>query len=251
MNQNDFTPRPEEYIHRYFLVASHCNAQQELSLAMLVRQIIDVAVEHANRIHVGYSDLQSIGALWVLSRITIKIDRMPRIEENYSLLTWVESFSRIFSERNFVILDGSGRPVGYARTLWVGINLETRRPADLSQLVVGRDLTSPRECPFEAQPKLREFTEATDIEHYRFVPTDIDFNRHVNSTRYIELILNQWSLDFFDRHSISEFDIAYKSEAHYGDRAAIKMIRDERAAQIQIDGETGCYCLSKIRFSRR
>lgn len=240
-----------EYAHEYQLVASHCNAQQELSLPLLIRQLIDVAVEHANRLHVGYSDLLKINALWVLSRVTLKIRRMPRIEERYTLITWVETFQRIFSHRNFLMVDADGNELAWARTLWVGIDKDTRRPADLSALTEGRDFTSGRECPFAEPPKLREFTEVTDFEHYRFVASDIDFNRHVNTARYIELIVNQWSMEFYDRHYVADFDVAFKGEAHYGDKVAIRIAREGSGARLQLDGEDKCYCLANITFGER
>ena len=231
---------PREESHDYFLVASHCNAQKELSLSMFAQQLIDVAVCHANSLNIGYSRLKSIGALWVLSRITMAMRRMPRIEEHYRIVTWVESFHRMFSHRNFVVIGESGEVLGHARTLWVAIDETTRHPADLSGLIDDEDVISTRECPIPMPSKLRELREATDIEHYRFQTTDIDFNRHVNSTRYIELILNQWSLDFHDRHSIVYFDINYRNEAHFGERASIRMQRDEGAGKVQIDGESHC-----------
>ncbi len=242
---------PREEAHSYFLMASHCNAQKELSLSMFAQQLIDVAVQHANSLKIGYAALKKINALWVLSRITVAMRRMPRIEETYTIVTWVESFHRMFSHRNFVVYGENGEELGYARTLWVAINSETRHPADLSGMIDDSEVIGKRECPIPMPTKMREFRDATDIEHYRFQTTDIDFNRHVNSTRYIELILNQWSLDFHDSHSIVYFDINYKNEAHYGERASIRMLRDESSAKIQIDGESHCICMAEIRFAPR
>ena len=64
-------------------------------------------------------------------KLTIEVRRMPRINEDYSLTTWIEGFNRHFSERNFE-LRASGVTIGYMRTVWVAINVATRRPADLS-----------------------------------------------------------------------------------------------------------------------
>lgn len=241
----------KEYVHEYFLVASHCNAQKELSLSVLAEQIIDVAVEHANRIDIGYARLLTINALWVLSRVTIELRRMPRIEEHYRLVTWIENFHRMFSYRNFTILGEDGEEIGHARTLWVAIDKDTRRPADLTALVEGRELESPRVCPVKQRQKLREITTASDIDHYTFQTTDIDFNRHVNTVRYIELVINRWSLDFYDHNQIRLFDISFRHEAHYGDRAIIRMKREENGALIEIDGENTCVSIAEVRFAKR
>lgn len=241
----------KEYIKEYFLVASHCNAQQELSLSVLTEQMIDIAVEHANRIDIGYARLLTINALWVLSRVTIQMVRMPRIEEHYRIVTWVENFHRMFSTRDFLIVGEDGKSLGFARTLWVAIDKDNRHPADLTPLVEGRDLESTRPCPVPLRPKLKQFHQGDDIDHYTFRTTDIDFNRHVNTVRYIELVLNRWSLDFYDTHRITLFDINFRHEAHYGERAIIRMQRDTDGALIEIDGENSCYALSEVRFAPR
>lgn len=58
---------------------------------------------------------------------------------------------------------------------------------------------------------------------YRFTYCDIDFNRHVNSSRYIELLLNQWSLAFHDRNRLTRFEIAYIHEAYYDEQVDVRL----------------------------
>lgn len=238
----------KEYAHRHFLVASHCNAQKELSVPVLVNQLIDAAVEHANRLGVGYADLRKIGAAWVLSRISLFIERMPRIESTYVIITWVEQFNKMFSHRNFVILDGDEKPIVWARSLWVGIDVETRRPVDLSVLVEGRDIISGREMPYEALPKLRPLSPEDIMGEYRFTFTDIDFNRHVNSTRYVEVILNRWSLAHYDSNRIAGFDISFRHEAHYGDVATVYRRDCETLSDVELRGEGATFCIARIKW---
>ena len=42
-------------------------------------------------------------------------------------------------------------------------------------------------------------------------------NGHINSVKYIEHVLDLWSLDWYKQYSIKRFDIAYVAESHYGD----------------------------------
>ena len=41
---------------------------------------------------------------------------------------------RLFTDRNFAILDKEGKALGYARSVWAMISMETRKPADLLTL---------------------------------------------------------------------------------------------------------------------
>ncbi len=209
------------YTHRYHLTAAQCNAQCELAPAQLVQQIIEVATEHADALGVGFERLQHDGNLWVLSRIAIEVHRYPRLLEDYSLTTWIEGYNRHFSARNFELRGHHGEVLGYARTIWVAINMHTRRPADLSGISYIADTVTDYRCPMSVQGKIRPADPPQIVHEYRFRVSDIDFNRHVNSARYVELILNQLDLSAFDECCLSRFEIEYKHEAHFDDMVEV------------------------------
>lgn len=209
------------YTHAFRLTAAQCNAQRELAPAMLIQQIIEVATEHADLLGVGFKRLQEDGNLWVLSRIAIDIHRYPRLLERYSLSTWIENYNRHFSERNFELRGEDGEVIGYARTIWVAINMHTRRPADLSGISHIAETVCDHPCPMARQGKIRPQDPPQIVHNYTFMVSDIDFNRHVNSARYVELILNQFDLPTYDDFYLSRFEIEYKHEAHFGDEVEV------------------------------
>ena len=49
---------------------------------------------------------------WVLSRLAVELENMPCQYEGYSIQTWVENVYRLFTDRNFAILDKEGKAVG-------------------------------------------------------------------------------------------------------------------------------------------
>lgn len=211
----------KEYTRHYNLTAALCNAQRELAPAQLVQNIIEVATEHADALGVGFKRLSADGNLWVLSRIAVEMKRYPHIFEDYCLTTWIEGYNRHFSERNFEIRTAAGEVLGYARTIWVAININTRRPADLSSISYISDTVSGKECPIARQGKIRPVDPPQIVHEYTFRISDIDVNRHVNSGRYVELILNQMDLADFDECFLSRFEIEYKREAHYEDTVEV------------------------------
>ncbi len=204
------------YTHAYRLTAAQCNAQSELAPAQLIQQIIEVSTEHADLLGIGFARLEADGNLWVLSRIAIEMTRYPSLGEHYSLSTWIEGYNRHFSERNFEIRAKGGETIGYGRTVWFSINMTTRRPADLSSIADIARTVSDHPCPIAKQGKIRPVDPPQTIHPYRFVVSDIDVNRHVNSARYVELILNQFSLQTFDECFLRRFEIEYKHECHFG-----------------------------------
>lgn len=223
-----------------FLVASRCNGQRCLSLQELVRELIDLATDHANLLGVGYARLAESDMAWVLSRLSVEIEKWPEMHSTYTLTTWVESFNRLFSSRCFELREGGGDgPVrGYIRSVWAAIDVASRRPADLTPLTRLAEVASDKECPIAPHPRLR-MPETGSVRDYTFMATDIDCNRHVTTARYVELTLDSLTLDDYDREEIARFDITFTHEALAGQRAVIVTAPDAEGALVTAitDGE--------------
>ena len=206
----------KEYSKTYYLSAGECNPQAELPLPLLMNRIIDVATMHANEWGVGYERLIADNYAWVLARVTIEMERYPKVNENYTLTTWIEDYNHLFSQRNMAISDHNGETIGYVRTIWMVINLSTRQSVDISQLSYIRDNINDRPCPIAPQSKLLPVKDGLARAHV-FKYVDCDFNRHVNTVRYLELLLNQFSLEHFDDNFVNRLELAFLKETHYGE----------------------------------
>lgn len=214
---------PRKYVRRQELTAADCNAQFELPLPALVQLLVEAATDHANRIGVGYDRLAADGHAWVLMRLTLEIERMPAVGEVFEIVTWVDSFTRRFSTRDFA-LSVDGHRLVRARSVWGVINSSDRTPASLEGLEVLERLADPQ--PEGPAPCRRvrpaDFAEPTATAPYRVVVSDIDTNRHLTSARYISLLLDMWTLDDFDRRRITQFEVSFGREARYGDELVVE-----------------------------
>lgn len=241
------------HAHTFHLTAAQCNAQRELSPAMLTQLIIECATEHADILGCGFQRLQADGMAWVLSRLAFEMKRYPGIFEKFTISTWIENFNRHFSQRNFdIVATDTGETLGYARSIWVAIDLKTRRPANLENISAIAETVTDRPCPIAPPAKLRQLENPAHRREYRFRISDIDFNRHVNSARYVELMLNSLTLDDFDRNILGRFDIDYKLEAHFGDTATVSSTLTPEGvmdSEIDVDGRT--VTLSRVQLIKR
>lgn len=244
---------PIEYSHTYFLTAGECNAQQQMPITLIAQRVIEVATEHANILGIGYTDLIKLNAGWVLSRMSIEMTRYPKMNEEYSFTTWIEGVNRMYSERNMEIQDGKGDTIGYVRTIWVAIDMETRRPCDLTNISWPANIIGDRPCPIAKQSRLMPVNteEATLSAQHRFKVSDIDFNRHVNSVRYMDAFLNQWNLEHYDNNDIARFEIQYLRETYFGDKAHIITKCTENIAETEILVNETANCRAKIEFKSK
>lgn len=242
----------KEFTQQYHLTAGECNPQLEMPLPLLMSRIIEIATLHANNWGVGYAHLIQENQAWVLSRVTIEMKRYPRVNEAYSLTTWIEDYNRHFSLRNMEIQGADGETLGYARTVWVVINLATRESVDISSLSYIRENISERQCPIAAQSRLRLQQETRSVEH-TFGYVECDLNRHVNTIRYLELMLNQFDLETYDTCQVQRMEIAFMKETRYGETVMVKVDgSNPQNCVLSIDDSTGVsHCRGRLVFEPR
>lgn len=218
------------YKETFFLSAGETNAEQELSLPLLTAKLIDIATAHANELNIGNPDMRHLSAGWVLSRLTVEMYRYPKVNETYTLSTWVESFNRHFSERAFSISSENGEVLGYARSVWMVMHTITHTNVGLSHLKIHDDIIVGNKPPIDRQAKHIEIIESdktngnltntlpmTDkIYDFSFKYCDLDSYRHVNTVRYVTLLLNRFSLEQMDSTYVTRMELSFLHEGKYG-----------------------------------
>ena len=120
----------ENKVGTYPFVAEpfHVDFMERLTMGVLGNHLLNCAGFHAAERGFGIATLNENHYTWVLSRLAIEMEEMPRAYEKFSVQTWVENVYRLFTDRNFAILNQEGKPIGYARSIWAMISMETRKP---------------------------------------------------------------------------------------------------------------------------
>lgn len=240
------SPLPKQYTKTYNIVASDCNAQREVTLPFLANKILDVATEHADILGIGYADITPNNQAWVLARLAIEMERYPAPYETLRIETWIEDFNKHFSERNFCMLDAEGNIYGYARSVWFVIDLTTRKSLDISPFSRLQESISDRVCPMTRIGKVKPILSGEGFIH-KVKAGDIDYNRHFNSGKQIEHIVNLIPMYDLDTKYINRFEISYMNEAHFNQELSLQRFEeapDNYAAEMKpVDGGAAiCRC---------
>ncbi|EJX01659.1 acyl-ACP thioesterase [gut metagenome] len=229
----------------------HVDFNGRLTMGVLGNHLLNCAGFHASDRGFGIATLNEDNFTWVLSRLAIELDEMPYQYEHFSVQTWVENVYRLFTDRNFAILDKDGRKIGYARSVWAMISLNTRKPADLLTLHGGSivDYVCDEPCPIE-KPSRIKVASKVPLDTLTAKYSDIDINGHVNSIRYIEHILDLFPMDLYKTKRIRRFEMAYVAESYFGDE--LSFFRDEVSphefyVEVKKNGSE-VVCRSKVIF---
>ena len=209
-------------IGRYNFLAEpfHCDLNNYLFIGHLGNHLLNAADFHSSDRGYGMAYLNTIHRTWVLSRLVIELNQIPKAYEKFIVETWIDSAMRYFTSRNFKITNNDGRIFGYGKSIWAMIDTETRQPSDILSVregLINEYVDKDYPCPIVKPSRVKIDDNAELVRTIETHYNDVDINGHINSIKYIEHVLNLWDLDWYREHQIKRFEIAYTSESHQGD----------------------------------
>jgi len=222
-----------------------CVEPQEVDFSLritwtaLSERILNTAGVDAHSKGFGVDAINKENYSWVLSRIAFEFDRRPLEYEKYTITTWISDYGRLMSTRNFTLTDASGAVFGRVVSQWCMIDLSTRMPADLRKIASSHDeAVVPDPSPAEKPRKVLPVETERSVDH-PVVYSDIDFNRHVNTIRYIEMMLDLLPLEFFGTERALRLDVNFLHESVYGDLLRIGCARSDDGVSFEIRNQAG------------
>lgn len=182
--------------------------------------VLHAAGEDADRKGFGLRDLNCSNCSWVLSRVAMEFDRWLTQYERFSVRTWVNEVGRLMTTRNMVLTDERGERRGAAVTQWAMIDLDRRTPVDIRANLDYAAAIREEPSPIEKPQRILRVTPVRTVAH-RVSYSDIDFNRHANSMKYMEWMFDLLPLEYITERTLARVDINYHHEARYGELLTI------------------------------
>ncbi|MDR2955045.1 MAG: acyl-[acyl-carrier-protein] thioesterase [Prevotella sp.] len=219
------------------------------TLPMIGGFILQAATKHAEERGFGYSDMTSQKRVWVLSRLAIEVFEYPKNDTVLAIKTWIVGVNRLFTERHFQLENSEGKILGYGRSIWASIDLETRKPSNLQELEgLSEYIHAERQAeidPIAKIPALKDNYE--QVCDFVVKYSDVDINKHLNSMKYIEHFIDVFDIEMFIEKEIRRIEISYISEGKYGTKLDILKREEEPYKYIleMRDGDTGV-CSTRI-----
>ena len=220
------------------------------TIESLCSDLLNVAGVDAKHKGISADVLMQDNRSWVLSRMAVEIDRQPEQYEEYHIDTWVNPHaSRLISPRNFELIDNNGVVFGRAVSQWCVIDFEKRMPVSLEEvghLFEGKFCDDPSPC--EAPRKIRGIEPSVTRQH-KVMYSDIDFNRHVNTMRYIRMMLNTLPIEYLTDCRPMRLDIHFAKECRLGEVLTIGYEQREDLSLFEIrNGEGAVACTAAIEW---
>jgi len=206
------------YRKKYTVHVNDIDFKSQLKLSSLFVYLQDMATEHAYNIGVGRDALLTkYGIIWVLNRAVVEIIRHPVFKEEITIETWPEQPDKVLFNRNFLVYDKDGNIIIKAFSQWVVIDCETRKLRRSSVLEESFPKVD-RERPVSSVLNKIKPVGQLDLSYKKTVGySDIDINEHLNNARYIDYIMDCFSMDLHKKYNARSIQIDYLHEALPGE----------------------------------
>ena len=222
--------------------------QGKVTFPTLFNYLIHAASLHAAEHGFGFKEMTDKETAWVLSRIAIEMDTYPGLAEEIIIHTWVDEVNKFFTCRNFEIQNAKGESIGLARSIWAAIDMQTRKPSllDVDQLT---PYLEDRPCPISKPGKIKPIEATTEGTPYRVKYSDLDVNKHLNSAKYIEHLLDLYPIEKFEKQDIQRFEIMYIAEGMYDMQLHLHRAEEDPQTDIlAVCNDGKAICRAKIRW---
>jgi len=204
--------------YRFGIDAYTTDFRGKATLPLMSSFILQVATKHAEERGFGYSEMTARNKAWVLSRLIIEMFEYPEKDNELNAVTWVADANRLFTERCISFEKLDGKQIGFARTIWAAIDIETRRPTNVLELEGLLDYKVEQKIPVEGAKKIPPIKDMEPAGKFTIRYSDIDINGHLNSMKYIEHFIDMFDMEMFKAKDIYRFELNYTHEAHFGSR---------------------------------
>lgn len=200
------------YDESFILRPRDCDLNEKWRPSAILETMQDAAGAHSTLLGCGREELVKNNIVWVLSRCELHMDRFPSVGEKITVHTFPTPTRICFFPRYYIFTDERGEMIGKAGSLWLLLDLGTRRmlpPGEIGKLIPdNKDLSVPMNLPATVG-KLQgeEF-----VSEYRPVYTDIDVNGHVNNTRYADLLCNALGITLMQEYEPDHIILNYNHE---------------------------------------
>jgi medium-chain acyl-[acyl-carrier-protein] hydrolase len=201
----------EEFVIRTYEI----DTRKRTTLSALVQLMQEAAMQHVLRLKLSVWDLESHQVSWVLMRKHLWIDRLPMLGEKIRVFTRPSGIHRIFTYRDYIVYDSNGQQIAAASSTWLLMHTEKRKMAPLPPFLKALESEMPpaADCLPRPDSKL-PVLKTPDIERsFRVDWHDLDFNLHLNNTRYLQWMLETLPTDVLANDSPTTVRIEYRNEA--------------------------------------
>jgi len=189
---------------------------KQMTLPAVLRVAVQCSEEQSRNLGRDDDYLKGMGLTWIITHYEIKVTRLPKVNEKILIATEAIAYNKYFCYRDFLFYSQHEQELVRIVATFAVMNLQTRKLQMISEKVVEPFQTEKikkiRRASKIAEPSL----EGLQSVQYRVRFLDLDGNRHVNNSHYLEWFLDPLGIDFLEEYTVKKASLRYVKEVAYG-----------------------------------
>jgi acyl-ACP thioesterase len=207
-----------KFKQKIYVGTAEVGLTRHLSIPWLFLAFQEGGFQHSKILGAGMIKLLDDNAAWVLARELAVIKRLPGLDETCLLETWPSGRESNCFFRDFRLLSSQKQVLISARTAWFIVDLKKRIPLNPDLFFTRSSIKILAPSIDRAISRLDSIKKKPEHSIKVIVNSmDIDFNGHVNNSKYVHWILGCLPLEFLKNHTLKEIQVNFINEALYND----------------------------------
>ena len=224
------------YVRNFTVEDAYVDRYGRMKPSQILYLAQDMGGRHSALMSLDYDTLAGRNLFWAVTRHRVQVSRMPMRGETLRLETWPLPTTRAAFPRSVVAYDAQGNEVFRCITLWVLMDLNTRKmivPGKSGIIVAGTLRGNELPAPNGLIPKPLGTQTSRTVAF-----TDLDRNGHMNNTRCLDWIADLLPSRFHESHTVTDFTVCYLAEARELQELRLNWDMSD-SCTLQVDATTG------------
>ena len=224
------------YVRNFTVEDAYVDRYGRMKPSKILYLAQDMGGRHSALMSLDYDTLAGRNLFWAVTRHRVQVSRMPMRGETLRVETWPLPTTRAAFPRSVVAYDAQGNEVFRCITLWVLMDLNTRKmivPGKSGIIVAGTLRGNELPAPNGLIPKPLGTQTSRTVAF-----TDLDRNGHMNNTRCLDWIADLLPSRFHESHTVTDFTVCYLAEAREQQELRLNWDMSD-GCTLQVDATTG------------
>lgn len=196
-----------------------------------INNILDQGgMSHISHLGLSMNKLREKGYGWALYQRDIHIHHDLEFDKAYNIETKITGRQRIFTYRDYYILDAENRICVESSSIWILFDLQARSfvkeyPDEFKKLIDPGNEIAHLPRPQKIRSKVvgqGDYSYSTQVKY-----SDIDILGHLSNHHHIKMMYDVLPKSVYDTHRVKSFKSNFISEAAYGDQILIKAEKED------------------------
>lgn len=234
-----------KFTKHYTIKWHDTDANRQVRPSALVTYLQETANEHLIHLGISLDDLRDrYGLAFILGSISVRIYEPLFAGDDIEVQTWTCEGSGFRHNRCFRALR-NGKPVAEATSQWALFNLKDGSLVKVQDMPYNIE-PDPAITNLDLPARLRipPISEMELAGERRIVYSDIDYNGHMNNTRYPDMLCD--FLPEMRTHRVTGMVLSYRHEAAYGHTLRVYRAKTEGGYLLRTVDEEGNFCTDAL-----